>query len=1137
MDDASITQDGRSVITYVIAPSIGIARVGNSPDGYFIGPEYPGQPVRPPGGFKDDAGRVKRQAARFRIYGLDADGKAVKEITASDARITWTVHLANRKGAACNFGGRFKDRDDPLGRDYKGEAPELRNAKPRVPDNDAARWKDPDWREAHLVIDPGPRSVTGADARSTPFDGGRFCGIEVPLGELQTDANGRLLVLGGSGHSGSVWRNNPITDFVNNDGWYDDTSDGIVTARIELDQGTVVEARHAHVIVAPPDFAPDIDSPVTLYDVMAEVALELSSKTQPAKTQPARVSFTRDIYPLLHRMGRLHWVNAEAHRGHGPGTKGDFLSAGALDLLSFLATWPDDPQQAAKLKEAETLRRAILRRMRDPRLPIKQPAEDDAAWRTAQEQARATFMPLLGGDNGDPKPGDPSTYLRILPSQYAALENWAKGAFDADWDGPPRLRTMEDIPLQDRPAALTRAALQACSGGPFYPGIEMTYIAQHPENYEAPFVLRRGRFRPGDITQSMAVPWQADFFECSSHWWPAQRPDDVVPEEAYRQVVDRLANRGAGNGVPFSARALPPNPAPADNAEAAAWARNRLAERVKWDRGIEESYAARMVDVGGNGLPGNNAMVPLWSEMGFVVARQMPAPQDSPDPDKAKDAWSTIDAEIFVETERAPYAGVNLRECYYYLSNIGRYPEFLPKARWLAEFFLTSAWDRQAEEGYPELWRFFPYSEDAFENRMQDIYEALVTDAEGYDPAANTKYPTLDDWKVRLTNFAPLNQNDGAWLRRVTPAGPLDEVQSLLFAIWMDEVGEGRIEKSHANIYTELLRSLGIYLPDPRSRAYAFDERMISSAFAVPVLQLAVSQFSDEYLPELLGMTLQLEWTVPGLYPVQRQSDFVGADSHFFKLHIGIDNAADGHGAMAKRAVKLYLEDIARAGGEAAMQEAWRRVWRGFLAFGDTGTLGDDMTTLMESLHKRTPAHVVEAIIAHKAPFGQRNHHAKELGGTTINALFNNPKEFMKQLRNAGYIVPGRPEDSRFFKLCSFDGPMYKVFNEEELDAWRRWTLWLGTAAAQQEQDDDRLYGTLSRKHLLDAWRYWTLRLPILGGRPGADPGTREAAIAPQAAAPRAGLNARQRMPHTLHNPPPAGAHPSLRVRGMGAIH
>lgn len=45
----------------------------------------------------------------------------------------------------------------------------------------------------------------------------------------------------------------------------------------------------------------------------------------------------------------------------------------------------------------------------------------------------------------------------------------------------------------------------------------------------------------------------------------------------------------------------------------------------------------------------------------------------------------------------------------------------------------------------------------------------------------------------------------------------------------------------------------------------------------------------------------------------------------------------------------------------------------------------------------------------------------------------------------ADYIDPGDPDRSRFFELTGFNGPMFKVFKDEELDAWTRWTLWLGT--------------------------------------------------------------------------------------------
>src|SRR6266704_1945621 len=94
-----------AIETLKIHPAIGIARLGNSPTGFFIGPEKPGVHARPRGGYKDAQGRIKRQAARFRLFGYDKKGKLVKEITAKDGSVTWTAHLANTKASWKRFVG------------------------------------------------------------------------------------------------------------------------------------------------------------------------------------------------------------------------------------------------------------------------------------------------------------------------------------------------------------------------------------------------------------------------------------------------------------------------------------------------------------------------------------------------------------------------------------------------------------------------------------------------------------------------------------------------------------------------------------------------------------------------------------------------------------------------------------------------------------------------------------------------------------------------------------------------------------------------------------------------------------------------------------------------------------------------
>jgi len=97
---------------YRIHPAIGVARLGNSPTDYFLGPESPrivpplvaaDAPPDAKATRRDAEGRIKRQGQRFRIFehtlGSDGAITSSREITADDATITWRVHLANSKAA------------------------------------------------------------------------------------------------------------------------------------------------------------------------------------------------------------------------------------------------------------------------------------------------------------------------------------------------------------------------------------------------------------------------------------------------------------------------------------------------------------------------------------------------------------------------------------------------------------------------------------------------------------------------------------------------------------------------------------------------------------------------------------------------------------------------------------------------------------------------------------------------------------------------------------------------------------------------------------------------------------------------------------------------------------------------------
>ncbi|MFN0111144.1 MAG: LodA/GoxA family CTQ-dependent oxidase [Blastocatellia bacterium] len=513
------------IVQCAIHPGIGIARVGNSPTEHFIGPETPAMPpITSDGLFKDAEGRIRRQAARFRIYGLDADGNVVKELTADDAEITWTAHLANKKAIWYDFESAL---------DIPGAEPTTRRNAKYAGDR------------LNLLIDPGPRSVTGKNAQAA-FDTGKFLDTPVPLGEIRTDDVGNLLVFGGLGASASP-TNNPITGF-NNIEWYDDVSDGSVSATVTIgDQAIPVTP--AWVIVAPPDYAPGIKSIVTMYDIAYQVAVE-----QSWLTLPAQISFTEHIYPIFERFNNLQWVNNGFYLDFGWGSPGDFLSPQNLSRLSSNA-----PEQ-------QPFRQQIFNSFRNP----------DYA------EAQPNALPPFYGDGvaNIPLDGNPRNWLAVTQVQYDWLKQWAAGDFIPGFD--PKLvepRPLESLPLADQPHALDKAALDFCLGGAFHPGCEATWPMRHASLYSALFRIKVnppdqppkdygavlmpevavspdgpiGGSSPGDITRWMVLPWQVDTASCGAGYdpktnpffptfWPARVPNQVLPEMHYRQALNAEAS-------------------------------------------------------------------------------------------------------------------------------------------------------------------------------------------------------------------------------------------------------------------------------------------------------------------------------------------------------------------------------------------------------------------------------------------------------------------------------------------------------------------------------------------------------------------------------------------------------------------
>jgi L-Lysine epsilon oxidase N-terminal/L-lysine epsilon oxidase C-terminal domain len=544
MQDPAPSED-RKIVRAAIHPAIGIARVGDAESEFFIGPEVTALPQRDPGFYRDSTGALKRQAAKFRLYGYSAAGEVVKELTTDDAEIEWTVELANRKAQWYRF---ITAMDIPETSDLSVV---LRNASVTGADREG------------LAIRPGPRRIGGPSRSGDEyvFGNGTFKAVsDIYLGDLQTDEQGRLIVLGGRGISKSPAGAPPFDPanpdtFNNADDWYDDVSDGPVTAKMSLG-GRAVPVDGAWVVVAPPNYAPDVVGWRTMYDLLVDTFVASGSMPVPSVT-----SFTNDVLPLLSRLSNLQWVNKGYAAMFGRGCPLDF---GDHSFIKRLARAPD-PKTGEDIWHE--LRMQIFNAFRPSDTKVNEPRD----W------------PWIYGDNfdGDLFGPSPRTMLRLPSIQQLHLQRWAAGEFTSDCD-PERQepKKLGEVPLADQPATLDRAALHFCLADAFHPGCEMTWPMRHATLYAAPFRVRHraeadaepdygpalsaavalgptGPLHaqgPGDLTRWMGLPWQGDTAYCRSGYelgydpylptfWPARAPNQVLADDDYAIVMDSGKSR------------------------------------------------------------------------------------------------------------------------------------------------------------------------------------------------------------------------------------------------------------------------------------------------------------------------------------------------------------------------------------------------------------------------------------------------------------------------------------------------------------------------------------------------------------------------------------------------------------------
>jgi hypothetical protein len=621
--------DPNAILELKVYPPIGVARVGNAggPDDYVIGPETiggaptmpggtPERPARHIGDFRTANGEIKRQAARFRVYAHMDDG-TIQEVTAAAAKIEWRVSVANLKAGWYEFNqamdlGALSD-----------------NAKQRNLDLNLSA----DARK-RLDIIPTPRSIAGPNAGPVALQDGTFWGNTVYVGELRTDAAGRLIFLGGKG-AAAPFRSGvtPLT-FANNTGWHDDLCDGPVRARVTFEGRTPIDAEPGYVTVTPPNYAPGLFGVVTMDDVVREVFQDQGWISRPTST-----SFTNDVLPIFQRLSGLQWVDHGLFVLHGFGSP--------LDA--------SDPIVLTRLSDASagnaTWRRSVFHLFRDPNALNENGSlvEDK--------------IPQIYGDGVDTIFDGRKVangLLAVTKTQYAHLDRWAAGNFTPGAAGAVDAQPFSALTPADQVRHLERASLHDCLGGPFHPAMEMTWVMRIPLLWKSAYRLK---ILPGDdaarqdfgdtltpavctgaggpydgaaagcLTRFLGVPWHTDHTSCNSAadyfptsflsmptFWGPRAPDQVLAEGNYLRAAATSSAGATGERQVLK----------------------HLMNRVDWLRDIRGSdYFDRL-----------SKMIKEWAELGMILPVEG-QPASLPVPDLRVEQGRVLNNELYdVRTDK-----------------------------------------------------------------------------------------------------------------------------------------------------------------------------------------------------------------------------------------------------------------------------------------------------------------------------------------------------------------------------------------------------------------------------------------------------------------------------------------------------
>lgn len=296
-----------------------------------------------------------------------------------------------------------------------------------------------------------------------------------------------------------------------------------------------------------------------------------------------------------------------------------------------------------------------------------------------------------------------------------------------------------------------------------------------------------------------------------------------------------------------------------------------------------------------------------------------------------------------------------------------------------------------------------------------------------------------------VAQYAPLGLSAGSVLQNIANAGNCHEpIAAHAHAAHAWHVGDISLKQNHSALYRQLIEQTGQYLPKIESSIFSARAGLLSASWTLAAYRLALSLFPVSCTPEILGSALfELHVPVPPLVEtVLSANDALAA-------HPYLQARRDASRSNAQRHIETAIDSVLACSAENASAIA-SRVALGFLTSVRLLTAWQDEVTCHIRNRLLDPKFGMVELIRRKSRFAVGYHSRLKLAERPFDDyVVVDPGNFVRDLARSRWVTPGKPEESLLLtRLVAFDGPMFRVFSDKEIEVIRAWIASLGADAS-----------------------------------------------------------------------------------------